>query len=236
LVTSTIGLIIVSVIPAFAAELDALAPLHTLRALFIFAPALLAFRMDVDTRLLASVGIWLMAGAVLFVAFMMAVYASGSDAFDAHQTLADQTAGRWMRFHRLGGIVGETGAFGYHALLVFQLLIFFAFLNGWFSAGYALLILFVPYAIFAFAFSQTRISLGNAIIFLVAILASRALFARHTAAMVSLALTAGLVLVLSRLFAGGAGQLLLLRFEGILAGRFEESVDTSGRIEHWLNI
>ncbi|MGG7567244.1 O-antigen ligase family protein [Rhodovulum sp. DZ06] len=243
---SVVALLVLLALPQWAPSLQTRNMLYAVRTVFLFAPALLAFRMSASPYVMSKWGLRFALAGAAFTIFMCLAYAAGSTAFNAHQTLATASdKGEFeLLVNRLGGIVGETGAFGFHANLVFQMAILFAFLGGRRRLAYVLLALFVPYMLFAFNYSQTRISIANGGIFMIVALLSRDLMRRIPAVVLILAgLALGIVAIWELVFSGlriaSLGQLdsnLLLRFQGVLSGDAGSAVNTSGRFEHWSNV
>ena len=240
------ALLALSGIPEFAGAIETTNMLYPIRNLFLYAPALLAFHLAVPRDMLARLGFRFTLLAVLFVLVMCGFYIAGSELFNAHQTLETAAKeGVWSRrIHRLGGIVGETGAFGFHAVLVFELMVFFAFLGGRMRLAYALLFLSLPYVVFVYAQCQTRVSLANGLLFFAILVYSRDVMGRFQATFLTLFGAIAIGVFLWQEFAQNAqlvsayvtaDNLLLSRFAGLFSGE-GEGLDTSGRLEHWTEI
>lgn len=192
--------------------------LYQLRLVLILAPALLACALALRPETFARLGLAFMAVAVLWICWMMFAYATGNRAYDAWQSLYLESGGRRFYFKRLGGLIGETGHFSFHATLAFCLLMTFAFLRGLTRLGYALVLLFPVFFAVLYLLSQARIGLITGPAVLLTIVFSGVFFSRAQRVLVGLAaatLALAPVLLQWRI---EAGSLFLLRFRALLEG------------------
>lgn len=245
MLVSVAALLVMGLNAKLSRQIDSRSVLYPIRAVFIYAPALAAFHINLSPQKFARHGYrWMMAG-VLFTLAVSLAHMAGSTSFYAHQTLEMGTIRNWTtRVHRLGGIVGESGAFAFHAVLVFQLLIFFAFMSERTRLGRRLLTLFTPYLLFVFYLSQTRIVLLTGLIFVTLMLFNRLIVPRRTAILIALSAFGSVVLgafwlITSRLtlqMLDLGSSVMLLRFQGFFTGESGESLSSSGRVNHWREV
>ncbi|MEM6438921.1 MAG: O-antigen ligase family protein [Pseudomonadota bacterium] len=247
-VVSSAGLVLIGSMPEYARKMGVEQVLYPVRHLFIFGPGLLAFALKPPPRAFVRLGLFAFTAAAIFVIFMTLAYMAGSDAFNAHQSLRDggivgaapssPLLGNY--FKRMGGIVGESGAYAFHGLFVIAALTVFAFLGGMSRLGYVLIAATPLWALMVFATSQSRILLLTLGAFLLVLLLDRRVVTRSLALTVCLAVAAAvgaaalLVVVLD--LSVPINPLLALRFQALLEGRVSGVQLTSGRLEHWGNV
>ncbi len=237
-VVSVGALTMMTLSPELAMRLDLERTLYPVRHLFLFAPALFAMALQAPRRRLVALGLFTFACAAAFVVLMtVAYYASGRELFQGRQSIQYGRGQGFVYFKRMGGVVGETGAYGFHATFVFYALTLFVFMRGLTRLGYLLLAMTPVWLLMVFASSQTRIVLPAGMIFLAAALLNRDLFRRRTAltlVVMAAALPALYLALLGMLdLPLPVDRVTLLRFEALLSGEASADALTSGRWQHW---
>ena len=227
--------------PLYVGRMGLAELLYPLRHIFLFTPVLLALSLQVERRRLARLGLATFALSALFVVAMTLLYSSGGGWFEAKQSISLSFGGKRTLFmKRMGGIVGETGAYGFHSMFVWYGLIFFAFLSRLRTLGFVLLGLTPLWLALVFVPSQTRIIIPACLVFLLAAIFNPALMRLRTAILVTLAgvgvfaMLIGLQgLMTLRLPVGGVA---LVRLVDLVSGHDSADSLTSGRLSHWIEI
>lgn len=240
LVVSVGAVVVFSLLPKYSLKLDIEHALFPIRHLFLFSPALIAFIFVPNKFVFQKLGLTVAFVSVLFILFMSYMYSIGINKYDAHQGLSINEINRGFYFKRMGGIPGESGAYAFHAFFVWAFFLFFVFLNRMWFIGYFLLASTPAWSLLIFTTSQSRIIVLTTIAFLISTLFDRSLFKRRNGILIAL--------FIGSLLLGTFGALeifdieipinryVLMRFEGILAGNFEASQLSSGRVDNWIEV
>jgi|TARA_B100002003_G_scaffold205199_1_gene198509 hypothetical protein len=227
--------------PGYVGRVGATELLYPLRHIFLFAPVLLALTLQTERQLLSRLGLATFVLSALFIVAMTALYSGGGGWFEAKQSISQSFGNvQTLYMKRMGGIVGETGAYGFHSMFVWYGLIFFAFLSRLTALGYLLLALTPVWLVFVFVPSQTRIIIPACLVFLLAAMFNPVLMRRRTAILVVLA---GVAVLAALIGLQGIltmqipiGGVALMRLVDLFSGASSADSLTSGRLDHWIEI
>ena len=227
-------------VPAWVARVGLEQMLYVLRHIFLFSPALLALALQTERRKMARWGLMIFALAAVFIIFMTVMY-SRSRWFQANQSITLSFGGLNMAYYkRMGGLVGESGAYGFHAMFVWYGLIFFAYLSRLNRLAVILLIATPVWLAFVYVPSQTRIILPACAVFLLAMSLQRPIMRPTTAAFVIAGFCAAFAAIIASSMMGGwnlpFGGAAFTRLSALASGGMDADGVTSGRLSHWAEI